>query len=78
MAAQNQEADALKSTIIASGRGGRRPEPPDKKKKAKDVQDTIAGKRLLKMSVARQLCPWRVPLPDHRREEAQDIRWQEA
>ena len=57
MAAQNQEADALKSTIAASGRGGSRPEPPDKKKKAKDVQDTIAGKRLLKMSVARQLCP---------------------
>ena len=49
MAAQNQEADALKSTIAASGRGGSRPEPPDKKKKAKDVQDTIAGKRLLKM-----------------------------
>ena len=56
MKTQNEEAESWKSTLHSAKKGGR-PEPPEKKRRSKEVSEILSGKRILNMTAARALCP---------------------
>ena len=51
---EKEEASVFKAAVHAQGRAGR-PEFPGKKKRDKNREEVLAGKRLLELNIARAL-----------------------